>query len=113
MNQPPITAVGIDLGTTYSAVAMLDDHSAHPSLTLHDDVVPLHRAVRLSDVEMVTSLLANMQADILRAILSKQQAPYLYTALHWCAVYGQSDAEDGQYSQIAERLLSIIKESST
>ncbi|MEC7567230.1 MAG: Hsp70 family protein [Planctomycetota bacterium] len=26
MNQPPITAVGIDLGTTYSAVAMLDDH---------------------------------------------------------------------------------------
>ena len=71
----------------------------------HEGVVPLHRAVRLGDIEMVTSLLEQMQTDILPAILSKQHAPYLYTALHWCAVYGQSDAEDGPYAQIAELLI--------
>ena len=42
--------------------------------------------------EAQAALLDHMQGDILPAILSKQHAPYLYTALHWCAAYGQSEA---------------------
>ena len=55
-------------------------------------VLPIHRAARRGDINMLEALIATMKPDALKAALNIQTPPYNYTALHWCAACAADDS---------------------
>jgi serine/threonine protein kinase len=106
--EPVLLHRHIEEGSCDEMIKLIDSGSAHPSLPMpgHADALPLHRAVRRGSIQVVRALIEQMQPDILPEILSMQLPPYHYSALHYCAVYGDADASaDGPYAAIAKLLI--------